>query len=66
MDKAIFIVRDGMVAGMLATVHGPFPTEEAAVAAAATFQPGSYTIYTGATAGKMFTVSAPVVSFAQG
>lgn len=65
MDKAVFIVRDGMVAGSLMTAHGPFPSEEAAVAAAASFQPGSYTIYSGAVFGKKFTIAAPVLTFAQ-
>jgi hypothetical protein len=65
MVKAVFIVRDGMVAGSLMTAHGPFPSEEDAIAAAASFQPGSYTIYGGAAVGKKFTIAAPVISFAQ-
>lgn len=63
MKDAFFIVRDGMVAGTLATAHGPFQSEEAAIAAAAAFQAGSYTIYGGANEGKKFTIAAPVLTF---
>lgn len=63
MKNAFFVVRDGMVAGNLMTAHGPFPSEEAAIAAAAAFQPGSYTIYGSATEGKKFSIAAPVLTF---
>lgn len=63
MKEAVFIVREGIVAGMLATAHGPFASEQEAIAVAASLQPGSYTIYGGASEGKKFTIAAPVLTF---
>ncbi len=63
MQSAYFVVRDGMLAGALMTVHGPFENEAAAIAVAASFQPGQYTIYGGAMPGKTFFIAAPVVTF---
>lgn len=64
METATFIVRAGMPAGIIPTVHGPFADETAAIAAAAAgLQPGAYTVFSGAKAGKTFKIAAPVVTF---
>jgi hypothetical protein len=63
MQGAYFVVRTGMMAGPLMTVHGPFENEAAAIAAAAGFQPGQYTIYGGAMPGKTFSIAAPIITF---
>jgi hypothetical protein len=63
MQNAIFIVREGMPAGALMTVHGPFVDEATALVVAATLQPGKYTIYSNASPGKSFSIAPPIVSF---
>ena len=63
MEEAWFIARQGMISGALATVHGPFASEEEATAVAGQLQPGSYTIYGPASVVSTFVVAAPVVTF---
>lgn len=63
MNEAFFIVRHGLVAGAMMTCHGPFPTEEQAMAIAPQLPPADYTIYGGAKAGKSFSIAQPILTF---
>lgn len=63
MQEAWFITRAGMVAGALATSHGPFESEAEALSTASKLPPASYTVFGPTAPGKQFEVAAPVVTF---